>query len=144
MVAIFSGDYFDSEWCNHELDLMLGRSMAIGRDCRLIIPIVVHDGERIPDELGRIQPAQFDQFRTAHIIRGTPDYVRFSEAMKALAPKITRAIESAPPLDPNWLNECTRRFNAVYDESRRGNRVPVQHFHRKPRPVPLTPPRATP
>jgi hypothetical protein len=45
MIALLSKDYFSSDWCVHELDLMMER--AQGAD--LIIPIVVHDGDAIPD-----------------------------------------------------------------------------------------------
>ena len=58
MVALLSKDYFSSDWCVHELDLMMER--ASNQD--LIIPIVVHDGEVIPDAVRQLQYADFREF----------------------------------------------------------------------------------
>ena len=141
MVAVFSGDYFSSDWCLHELDLMLGRSKLIGNDCRLIIPVVVHDGELIPDEIRVLQPANFYAFRVAYINRATPLYQNFSEAMKALSPKIKRAIDTAPPFDPAWENECRTRFGSLYQESLLGRTITPVHFSPKPLIMPISNPR---
>src|SRR5689334_15080969 len=62
-LMLFSKDYFGSDWCLHELDLMLDRSKSVPTakpdSCRLIIPVVVHDGEHIPHPVKRIQPSDF-------------------------------------------------------------------------------------
>lgn len=50
LVAIFSGDYFASDWCLHELDLMLDR---IGGRPGLIFPVVVHDCDSLPAPIDR-------------------------------------------------------------------------------------------
>jgi hypothetical protein len=119
LVAIFSGDYFGSDWCLHELDLMLARADAVaggpaGR-APLIIPVVVHDGERIPPKAKRIQPADLSRFRIAYINKDTTLYQEFSQAMAQLAPHVAAAIQAAPAFDDRWVGDCQQRFNQVYE-----------------------------
>ena len=47
IVPLLSKDYFSSDWCVHELDLMFERAQG----AEIIIPVLVHDGEIIPDAL---------------------------------------------------------------------------------------------
>src|SRR3954454_22733083 len=69
VVAVFSGDYFWSDWCIHELDLTLERCNAAcpNGSPRLIIPTVVHDGELIPPAIKRIQAVDIKKYRIACI-----------------------------------------------------------------------------
>jgi hypothetical protein len=143
LVAIFSGDYFGSDWCLHELDLMLERSRAVPKakpdDARLIIPVVVHDGELIPQPVKRLQPAQLDKYRIAYICEQTPDYHEFSKAMKALAPAVAAAIRNAPDDDPTWIAHHQGRFNEVFEAQESGTTLDPRQFVAK-RPVPPTAP----
>ena len=135
MVAVFSGDYFSSQWCLHELDLMIGRSMMAAPTCRLIIPVIVHDGELIPDEVDRKLAAKFQAFRVAYIRRESDLYQQFSVAMKELAPRIKAAIQSAPPYENGWLTEAKKRFDDVFKNNKIGKSVPVSNFDPKPLPI---------
>lgn len=144
VLTIFSGDYFGSIWCIHELDLILGRSLICSnglRDARLIIPIVVHDGELIPEELKRKQPANFERFRIAYINEATPDFHEFSKAVKALSPDIKAAIDLAPPFDACWIAQYQERFNDVWKAFSKGKTIAPKNFKwRRPNP-PKRPPR---
>jgi TIR domain len=136
VVAVFSGSYFTSPWCVHELDLILERlhfySGAGPINTRLIIPVVVHDGEHIPDPVSRIQPANLSKWWIAGLMRGTPAYQELSEAVRALSPKVAKAINTAPD------------FDEVYDAQVAGNEVaPTRFVLKKPRP-PTAPPRLKP
>lgn len=133
MVPIFSGDYFGSAWCLHELDLMLERSKTTGQ-ARLIVPVVVHDGNLIPKEAARIQPADFKVFRVAYIQRGTTLYQEFSQRMKALAPSLRAAILSAPQYSDDWRTAACRRFDELFNSRTVGIHLKVQHFEPKPLP----------
>jgi hypothetical protein len=132
MVPIFSGAYFESQWCLHELDLMVGRSKG-KPDRKLIVPVIVHDGERIPDAVDRKQAAQFDKFRLAGLRKDNPLYQEFSAAVKDLAPSVIAAIDSAPEFDEAWLDEAEQRCNEVYEKGKLKERVAVKYFEPKPR-----------
>jgi len=117
LVAIFSGDYFTSLWCLHELDLMLDRS---GGNPGLILPVVVHDCEKLPAPLDRIQPANFTRFRTPYFCETGIRYEEFSIAVGALAPPLARVIWSAPVFRDDWVATCTTRLNAVHGATNGG------------------------
>jgi hypothetical protein len=140
MVALFSKDYFSSEWCVHELDLMIDR--AKGND--LIIPIVVHDGEVIPDALGRLNYADFIEFANPALCNAGPLYVEFWTAIAKLAPRIGSAIDAAPPFDARWLTPFKKRLNDVYKAVLVEKRVAPKNFVLKPSFPPRKVPRLRP
>jgi hypothetical protein len=131
LVAILSGDYFISDWCLHELDLMLERN---GGNPGLVIPVVVHDCDVLPDPINRIQRADFKNHRITHMNEKGDKYEQFSLAVRDLAPEIVRAIRTAPPFQPTWPTTCIDRFNQVYDAARQGRRHPPSHFIPPPPP----------
>ncbi len=147
MVVIFSGDYFGSDWCLHELDLMLERSMQAAqgkpKPTPLIVPVVVHDGERIPLEAKHIQPIDLAKYRIAHIHRDTNDYHEFSKAMKKLAPDVAALIRSAPPFDPNWEAQYRQRFSDVFEAANNGRPLDPTQFKANRQNPPTTPPKLT-
>lgn len=139
MVAIFSADYFGSDWCLLELDLMLERSTQAAqgrpRHTPLIVPVVVHDGNLIPQEALRIQPMDLAKYRIAHINPDTTDYHEFSKAVGRLAPDVASQIQSAPPFDPQWEDQCRERFNKVFEKNNRSERFdPTQFRVKRPQP----------
>jgi hypothetical protein len=116
LLPIFSGDYFGSDWCLHELDLLHGR-MLINPGKVLIIPIQGHDGDLIPKEIARLQPVDFREFRNPDIQRKTPRFEKFADEVGKLAPKLAQAIGSVPVFDPAWVQEYEGRFDQVYSSS---------------------------
>ncbi|MDF3072177.1 MAG: hypothetical protein K0R38_7778 [Polyangiaceae bacterium] len=142
LLPIFSGDYFGSEWCLHELDLMHARLLRFP-DKILIVPVVGHDGKLIPAEIARLQPADFLQFRNTDLQRRTPRYEQFADAVQRLAPVVASAIVAAPAFDPAWVPECRDRFDQVYAAHCGGPTVPVTTLTLKPLPFPTRPPRVS-
>jgi hypothetical protein len=140
LVAVFSRDYFGSAWCVHELDLMHERSCQFP-DSKLIVPIIGHDGELIPNEIARIEPFNLRAFRNTDLQRNTPRYEKFADSIETLASHLVDAIASAPPCDTSWLTRCQTRFNQVYTGHCSGNPVDVETLTLKPMPFPVTPPR---
>src|SRR5262245_43126859 len=132
VVALFSGSYFDSDWCVHELDLIVERARQFKSgflpEARLIIPVVGHDGEQIPDPVARIQRADISKFRVAWLNKNAPDYYEFSKTIKNLSPFIATAVKNAPDFDDNWIACCTKRFQEVYDASTKGTRLSPTQF----------------
>lgn len=141
MVAIFSGDYFASDWCLHELDLMLARAQqaANGKPSYqpLVIPVVVHDGEHIPEIAKRIQPADMAKFRVAYINETTADYQEFSKAMGQLAPAIANVIRNAPVFQDAWIEQSQQRFEQLYQASLNKQYIAPEQFVAN-RPAPPT------
>jgi hypothetical protein len=135
LVVIFSGDYFGSDWCLHELDLMIARSHLI--ESTLIVPVVVHDGNLIPPEAKRIQCTDMSKYRIAYINETTHDYQEFSKSMGKLAPDVARAINSAPVFNTEWIIEYQARFNEVFEAVNKKESLDPRHFIAK-RPPKLT------
>ncbi|MFM8253197.1 MAG: toll/interleukin-1 receptor domain-containing protein [Planctomycetota bacterium] len=141
LLAVFSRDYFGSQWCLHELDLMHERRLAFP-DSNIIVPVIGHDGDLIPDQVARIQSWDLSPFRNTDLQRRTKRYEKFSDSINRLAPVLSTAIASAPQFDPNWLKKCEDRFNEVYSRHCGGGPpLDVQTMTLKPMPFPMTPPR---
>jgi hypothetical protein len=139
-VILFSRDYFASDWCLHELDLMLERAQTYSGS-RVIIPVIGHDGELIPDRVARITPCDVKDYRIACINKHSLDYHEFSKRIKNLSPKVAEAVNGAPLFDSAWIPECIGRFEEVYEAQSKGNRLPTRQFTPKPFPPLSTPPR---
>lgn len=148
VVALFSGSYFDSDWCVHELDLIVERARQFKSgflpEARLIIPVVGHDGEHIPDPVNRIQSADVKDYRIAWINKNVPDYPEFSKVIKKLSPFVAKAVETAPDFDNNWIAYCKKRFGEVYEASKKGTRLPPTQFTLKSAPSPTALPQIKP
>lgn len=142
LLAVFSGDYFGSDWCLHELDLMHGRLLRFPGST-LIIPVIGHDGELVPQEIARIQSFDFSPFRNTDIQRRTPRYEQFSDSVRLLARHVAAAIGTAPLYDTSWVDECRNRLDRVYDAHCGGSPVSVTTLTLKPLPFPMAPPRVT-
>jgi hypothetical protein len=112
LIGIFSGDYFHSPWCLHELDLMIERQQASRGT--LIIPVIVHDGDLIPAQARRLQPAHLEKYRIACIHPETSDYHEFSKVLKSLAPQVAKAIQAAPHFNKSWITHHCKRFDRVF------------------------------
>jgi hypothetical protein len=142
LLPVFSGDYFGSDWCLHELDLMHGRLLRFP-DSKLIIPVIGHDGDLIPAEIARIQRVDLSPFRNTDLQRHTPRYELFSEAVRGLAPHVATAIGTAPPFDHSWVDECKSRLDQVYANHCGGPSVPVETLTLKSLSRPVALPRVT-
>ncbi len=121
LVPIFSKGYFGSDWCLHELDLMHSRMVSLPGKC-LIIPLLLHDGEHIPDEIARIQYCDIREFCITDIQRKSRLYERFSQTVKNVSPRIADAISDAPLFDQSWESNCRSRFDQVYQTHCQGGR----------------------
>ncbi len=125
MVAILSRDYFGSPWCLHELDLMLERSLGAQP---LIVPVIVQDCDNLSPPIGRVQSADFKDYRLTHMSRDGLTYEQFSAAIKRLAPTLASTISGAPPFDATWADGCKRRFGEVYMEQQAGRTLAPTQF----------------
>jgi hypothetical protein len=124
MVALLSKDYFSSDWCVHELDLMMER--AQGND--LIIPIVVHDGHAIPDAVCLLQYADFRSYAIPALCHAGPLHAEFWSKLVGLAQRIGDAVEAAPDFDPHWELAFKQRLTDVHAALATGKRLPPKQF----------------
>jgi hypothetical protein len=138
LVPVFSGDYFASPWCVHELDLMLIRNEG---NPGLVLPVLVHDCDRLPAPLDRIQFKDLKTFRITHLARDGQMYQDFSAAVRDFAPGLAGAIKAAPPFQDAWIDNCVRRFDAVYRAVGTSKTVRPRSFALPPKPPRLVLPR---
>jgi hypothetical protein len=147
LMPVFSGAYFESEWCLHELDLMNQRREECSK-ARIILPIVIHDGLRIPDEIKRISTmtreddCDFSDYCLANLGYNTQKFVEFETKIRVLAGHFYSAIQAAPAFSSHWIDQCTTRFEQVYSASCQQRKLAVSSMTLKdpppasnPRPV---------
>jgi hypothetical protein len=120
LVALLSKDYFCTDWCVHELDLMMER--AAGNT--LIIPVIVQDGKAIPDEVAALQSADFVDYRNPGICPKTLLDQRYWDDLIKLSRRIGEAVEAAPEFDSKWETVFEKRLRDVYVEYNKHGRVP--------------------
>jgi hypothetical protein len=114
LIPCLSSKYFESPWCMLEFELMLDR-LKRHPSSAIVWPLIVHNCETLPDEVGMIQSTHLEgRFFNADIVKGTPLYQDFSAAVKGYSPSISTAISSAPDYDPQWEKECIQRFEHLY------------------------------
>lgn len=96
VLALWSPEYFYSEWCQIEW-----RSFH-SRNSNLVIPISVHDGSSFPGEAARLQFEDFsdyvilgEAFKSSHL------YVPFQIKVRELTHRIAKVVNDAPPFQ-DW------------------------------------------
>lgn len=121
LAPVFSRQYFTSEWCSQELGHMLERERRCGyrtpkRREVLVVGAVVHDGEKFPDVVRRIQSVVLSDYAYTDM----EPHSRTAEQLEALirnkwAPGLAAAIEAAPPPDPQWLDLAVAGMNKAFE-----------------------------
>lgn len=140
MLPLFSRDYFSSNWCVHELDLMLQRAGNRG----IVIPILVHDGEVIPDAVSKLVYKNFTAYSNPMLMADAPLYKQFWDDVARLAAHIREAIDTLPDFDHRWTARFRRRLVDVFKADLAGKVLKPQQFALKPAISPKTPPRPRP
>jgi hypothetical protein len=145
VLPLFSRDYFASDWCIHELDLITDRARhhIIGAhpEERLILPVVGHDGDLFPDPISRLTMADVRKYRIAGMNKDTVDYHEFSKLIRELSPSVANAILGAPAFESSWVGTCVARFEEVYEAQQKGDRLAPHCFALKPMPTLVATPR---
>lgn len=109
LVAIWSPNYFISNWCRCECQFVMHRERVfnfrtVEKPDGLIVPVTVHDGERFPPYAKAIQYADWVRFaRVGEGFKKTERFVDFQDEMSDWAADVAKAINSAPNWDPAWL-----------------------------------------
>ncbi len=101
LVAIWSPDYFTSNWCLSEFHSFIERQKT--RTNKLIIPASYHDGEHFPDLAKQIQFKNFNSYAsTISAFWNTAAAVEFDKELKIFSKDIASKIRNAPNFDDNF------------------------------------------
>jgi hypothetical protein len=108
MVAIYSPQYFRSDWCVAEWQSMAKRENILGLASReltrgLIFPVLYSDSQNFP-EYGRDR-MWFDMKGLDSpdpMFQQTVDWLQFHKRMRMLAGKVEQLLRLAPPWQPDW------------------------------------------
>lgn len=130
LLALWSGAYLNSVWCAEELTTMMVREQKY--DCRtpqnqygLIIPVVVHDGDEIPEPLGVAQAMDIKTCYNTRMRRDGAKAEELSDKIVEHARGIAIAITKAPKWQEDWpIQAAQQLFNKYYKAEASQRRVP--------------------
>jgi hypothetical protein len=123
LIALWSGSYFASPWCTHEMTLMLQREKDFSlrtpsRPHGLVLPVIIHDGEKFPPELRHIQCCKIQKFFSTRMSRTGTSAERLDKALVAHAHGIAQCIRSAPTWQQAWQEQAGNTlFNEFYQQA---------------------------
>jgi hypothetical protein len=127
LLAVWSGDYLGSEWCRQELSLMLHRegqckARTAANKFGLVIPVVVHDGEKIPAKLAAAQQLVVKPYFNSRMPADGEKAEKLADEIAQHAPGIAGAIRAAPRWQKGWPRAASaqllRAFNAQQQSQR--------------------------
>jgi len=115
LIALWSKDYFSSNWCVLEMSQMLAREKqsnmrGVGNSRGLVIPVVIHDGEEFPNSLCDIQRIDI---QSCFNVRMAVDSRRAEDLDAILAREaraFAKALECAPRWQEHWTATAVREF----------------------------------
>lgn len=119
LISLWSKNYLRSHWCSLELAHMLAREEATGfrtavKPGGLIAICVIHDGESLPPNLGKIQTFEVkDQFIT-RMRKDSEAAENLEAALRLQAPTLAQIIDAAPSFEESWATEAATRFYEEY------------------------------
>ena len=109
---------------------MLSREQAVGartpaNKYGLVVPVIVHDGESIPPNLGLIQMLDIKEYYNPRMRRDSEKAEVLSDIIGTHAPGLARAIENAPTWQASWPAAAARQlYNAYFSQATTQTRLP--------------------
>jgi hypothetical protein len=114
LVAVWSPDYFISEWCVRECCVMLTREQKLGyrtinNPSGLIVPVRVFATEHLPEAIRKLiddthyLDAQ-DYTSSVENYKATPEYGALEKELKKWVFKVADVINKAPAWENDWLS----------------------------------------
>jgi hypothetical protein len=111
LIAVWSPNYFQSQWCMNEYKVMRYREKRLGygtaeNPSGLILPLKVFDGQYFPQDALDIECLDCrDYLRIGEGYRYTPRYIEFQDLLLRWATSAAHAIENAPRWSEEWLTK---------------------------------------
>ena len=105
MVALWSRQYFSSEWCRRELSFMLARAKEFkirGVFDRIILPVTIHDGNKFPPSLSMLQALNLSEYADPFMTKRSVLREKLSAKMRELSRDAASAIETVPSDSFQW------------------------------------------
>lgn len=108
LVAVWSPQYFRSEWCMAEWQSMLKREEKLGlkteKNTRgLVYPVVFSDGEHFPKEANDTWYADLHEWNYPHeVFRDSTKYLEFIKKMQEICKELSGQIEKTPKWEKDW------------------------------------------
>ena len=132
LIALWSGNYLASEWCQQELSLMLDRerkhkARTVKNKYGLVIPIVVHDGESIPGVLANAQRLDVKEYFFAHMPRDSDKAAALERLIATHAKGIADAIRKAPRWQKRWPTRAAQRLLKTFKRQQASQRTVPRH-----------------
>lgn len=98
MVALFSRNYFQSEWCRRELAAMMSRAERLheqGFDDQVVFPLAIHDCHEadLPEVVRPIQILPIHSYADPFMHRESARRENLSQALRPFCDQIARRVE---------------------------------------------------
>ena len=105
---------------------MLARRKRIGGTplLPLIIPVVIHDGESIPAQLGGITRFQIQEYASPWLGEGSRKKEELAYEIRRLAEHTGRALARVPAYNPDWMGLAVEEFAPLFP-AREGQQLVV-------------------
>lgn len=113
LIGLWTPQYFHSDWCRRECDVMLFREQHLGwrsvdNPDGLVVPVCLFDGQHFPSRAKEIQHRDFRRFvRLGDGFKGSNLYVEMQAAIEDFAADVAEVIRLAPRWRREWQ---TQRF----------------------------------
>ncbi len=108
LLSIWSPQYFQSNWCQAELQTIMKREQVLGlrtdyNPSGLIYGVVFAGAELLPSEVQSMQYQNLCEWNCPHpIFKETVHFVDFDKQVQRLCQELAKMIQSAPAWQEDW------------------------------------------
>ena len=133
LIALWSKPYLSSAWCTEELSIMLAREQesgarTLGNKYGLVVPVIAHDGETIPSELGLTQRMDIKAYCNPRMRSDSEKAEALSDYIGRHAEGLAMAIEAAPSWREEWPRAAAQRLYRRYFSSQQPSQRRAPRF----------------
>ena len=133
LMVLWSGIYLSSKWCTLEFTQMIARERETKRRTLknpkgLVIPAMIHDGEKFPPDLKDIQYFEIQKYFNARMGKYSPRAEELDDILAAQAPAIAQAIRSAPPWRATWPQTAAQKMYKLLFQKHKASQKTLPRF----------------